>query len=41
MPDSTRRAYARDWGRFTDWCRQQGRVSLPATPETVASHVTH
>jgi len=34
---STRRAYHRAWTDFDDWCRQHGRQSLPASPETVAA----
>ncbi|MGV9532446.1 tyrosine-type recombinase/integrase [Streptosporangium sandarakinum] len=40
MPASTRRAYERDWDRFAAWCAKNGRVAIPATPETVTSHVT-
>jgi hypothetical protein len=34
---STRRAYHRAWTDFDAWCRQHGRQSLPASPETVAA----
>ncbi|GIH51632.1 hypothetical protein SAMN05421833_12946 [Microbispora rosea] len=40
MPESTRRAYARDWSAFTTWCAERGRVPLPATAETVTEYVT-
>lgn len=40
MPKSTKRAYMRDWDRFTAWCAENGRVAVPATPETVVSHIT-
>jgi hypothetical protein len=29
---STRRAYASDWRRFDEWCRQRGVDPLPADP---------
>ncbi|MER5323700.1 site-specific integrase [Streptosporangium roseum] len=41
MPDSTRRAYTSDWTAFEAWCAEQGRVSLPATPQTVTEYVVH
>lgn len=41
MPDSTRRAYAGDWGRFEDWCLRAGRRALPATAETLAEYASH
>ena len=37
---STRRAYAFDWADFAGWCRANGRMALPAEPETVALYVT-
>jgi site-specific recombinase XerD len=37
---NTRRAYAADWRHFSDWCAEQGRAALPATPETVALYLT-
>ncbi|MBX6387144.1 MAG: tyrosine-type recombinase/integrase [Microbispora sp.] len=41
IPESTRRAYARDWSAFTAWCAEHGRVALPATAQTVTEYVTH
>ena len=41
VPPATRRAYARQWQRWTAWCAQQGRTPLPATAETLAEYVTH
>ena len=38
---NTQRAYAGDWRRFTAWCEQVGRPSLPAALETLAGFVTH
>lgn len=40
VPDNTRRAYARQWDRFTGWCAERGRSALPATAETLAEYVT-
>lgn len=37
----TTRAYTRQWATFEEWCRDAGRVALPATPETFAEYVTH
>jgi site-specific recombinase XerD len=39
IPDNTQRAYKRNWTQFADWCDENGRVSLPATPETLADYV--
>ncbi|MEV1287696.1 site-specific integrase [Micromonospora sp. NPDC049679] len=41
VPESTRRAYAGDWRRFTDWCAQRDRSPLPATAATLAEYVSH
>jgi integrase len=38
--EATRRAYARCWRDFTSWCRANGRISLPADPETLAGYLT-
>lgn len=35
----TQDAYARNWGRFADWCDDAGRVSLPASPHTLLEYV--
>ena len=37
---NTIRAYRADWEHFEFWCRVHGRISLPATPDTVALYVT-
>jgi hypothetical protein len=37
---NTQRAYAGDWRRFTSWCREHGRESLPADVPTMAAFVT-
>lgn len=36
VPDNTRRAYARWWAEFEDWCAAEHRTPLPATAETFA-----
>lgn len=36
---NTLRAYSSDLASFTSWCDEQGRGSLPASPETVAAYV--
>lgn len=41
VPESTRRAYAGDWRRFTAWCAERGRSALPATAATLAEYVSH
>ena len=41
VPESTRRAYDREWNAFVDWCAEHGRTPLPATPETLTEYVTH
>lgn len=35
----TLETYAWAWGRFTSWCSEQGRSSLPALPEVVAMFI--
>ncbi|MCD2114094.1 site-specific integrase [Rhodococcus rhodochrous] len=37
--ESTRRNYAADWRRFTDWCHAEGHTALPAHPVTVAAYL--
>jgi integrase len=37
---NTIRAYRADFMVFEAWCRKEGRLALPATPETVAEFVT-
>lgn len=41
VPESTKRAYARQLERFTAWCAERGRTPLPATGETLAEFVSH
>jgi hypothetical protein len=36
---STMKTYRGDWLAFTDWCREVGADSLPATPATVAAYL--
>jgi integrase len=38
--ENSRRAYRSDWRHFEAWCRAQGLVSLPASPETVTLYIT-
>lgn len=38
VPDNTRRAYAGDWARFTQWCEGAGRTAAPCTPETLVQY---
>jgi site-specific recombinase XerD len=38
-PANTRRAYDRNWRQFQRWCAPEGRMSLPATPQTLAEYV--
>src|SRR4051794_12322263 len=33
-------AYRSDWRHFAGWCEEHGRVSLPASPETVALYLS-
>jgi integrase len=40
VPENTRRAYRADWSDFRNWCARRGRISLPATAETVALYLT-
>ncbi|WP_042400372.1 tyrosine-type recombinase/integrase [Streptacidiphilus carbonis] len=41
VPENTRRAYARQWNIFTDWCGSTGRTPMPATAHTLAEYVSH
>jgi hypothetical protein len=34
---ATRRAYQKDFARFTAWCAERGLPPIPAAPETVAA----
>lgn len=37
---NTLRAYAADWRDFTTWCEANGRIPLPALPETVSLYLS-
>jgi integrase len=39
--DNTKAAHEWDWGNYTAWCTEQGRVPLPATAQTFLDYVTH
>jgi len=41
VPENTAIAYRSRWWSFESWCRQAGRVALPATTQTVAAYLTH
>ena len=41
MPENTALAYRSRWRSFEAWCRDAGRVALPATAQTVAAYLTH
>jgi integrase len=41
VPENTALAYRSRWRSFDAWCREAGRVALPATPQTVAAYLTH
>lgn len=40
LPQSTKRAYAAEWRSFERWCRDEGRVALPADVGTVLAYLT-
>ena len=40
VPENTALAYQSRWRSFEAWCRDAGRVALPATAETVAAYLT-
>ena len=40
VPENTRKAYARQWAAWSEWCARHGRCELPATGETLAEFVT-
>ncbi|MGH3294007.1 MAG: site-specific integrase [Trebonia sp.] len=41
VPENTALAYRSRWRSFEAWCRDAGRVPLPATAQTVAAYLTH
>ena len=41
VPENTLLAYRSRWRSFEGWCREAGRVALPATAQTVAAYLTH
>ena len=40
LAPATSRAYAADWHHFSEWCRSEGHVSLPAAFATLAAYLT-
>lgn len=38
-PKNTQRVYDHNWKQFARWCNGEGRISLPATPQTLADYV--
>jgi site-specific recombinase XerD len=40
VPANTKKAYAGDWQRFTEWCASVGRTALPCTSETLAEYAS-
>ena len=40
VPENTALAYQSRWRSFEAWCRDAGRVPLPATAQTVAAYLT-
>ena len=41
VPENTALAYQSRWRSFEAWCRDAGRVALPATAQTVAAYLTY
>jgi integrase len=41
VPENTALAYRSRWQSFEAWCRDAGRVAVPATAQTVAAYLTH
>ncbi|MGA4960501.1 tyrosine-type recombinase/integrase [Streptomyces lavendulocolor] len=41
IADSTDSAYKRDFAEYVAWCREVGRRSMPAAPQTVAHYISH
>jgi integrase len=41
VPENTALAYQSRWRSFEAWCRDAGRVTLPATAQTVAAYLTY
>jgi integrase len=41
VPENTVLAYRSRWRSFEAWCRDAGRVALPATAQTVAAYLTY
>lgn len=37
---NTKRAYRSDWTQFSEWCKKNGLVDLPAEPETLVYYIT-
>jgi hypothetical protein len=41
VPENTALAYRSRWRSFEAWCRDAGRIALPATAQTLAAYLTH
>lgn len=41
VPPNTRKAYATDWRKFSEWCDEVGRTAMPCTAETLAEYTSH
>jgi integrase len=41
VPENTALAYRSRWRSFEAWCRDAGRVALPATAQTLAAYLTY
>lgn len=39
VPANTRRAYAKQWSTYMQWCAEEGRTPVPCTPQTLAEYV--
>jgi len=37
--ENTLKAYAKDWGHFSRWCRMRGADPLPSSPELVGLYL--
>jgi len=38
--ENTKRAYRNDWTQFSEWCKKNGFLELPADPETLVYYIT-
>jgi site-specific recombinase XerD len=39
--ENTKRAYRNDWTQFSEWCKTNGLLELPADPETIVYYITY